>query len=238
MSSDVGQVVACVGATGGVGTTRTAVELARLAAEHAHTPLLVDTAVATQGLARLLVETPASDLCDALAEPEGLELDAIAVELPSGLELVAADAPLCAIAPALRAEAAGALDRAIGEAAAVHPLVVIDVPPVATNLAIAGITSADAILLLHRAGDREAVRRGRELIADLAGPAPHPVTVGTPAVAELSLPDLPVLRAGAPLARPVEDADYRRALATVAATAGLPIPAPADSGGWLQRLLS
>jgi Flp pilus assembly CpaE family ATPase len=238
MSSDAGTVVACVGATGGVGTTRTAVELARLAAAHDRAPLLVDTAVATQGLARLLVETPPRDLCDALADPEGLALDAIAVELPSGLVLVPIDAPLCAIAPALRAEAAGALAAAIAEAAADRPLVIIDVPPVATNLAIAGITSADVILLLHRVGDREAVRRGRELIADLAGPAPHPVTVGTPAVAELSVPEVPALRGGVPLARPVDDAGYRRALATVAATAGLPIPAPADSGGWLTRLLS
>ena len=238
MSSDVGTVVACVGATGGVGTTRTAVELARLAQTHDRNPLLVDTAVATQGLARLLVETPRVDLCGALAAPEGLELDAIAVELPSGLTVVPIDAPLCAVVPALRAEAATALDGAIAQAATVHPLVIIDVPPVATNLAVAGITRADVILLLHRAGDHEAVRRGRELIADLGGPDPQPVTVGSPAVEELSLPEVPALRAGTPLATPVDAPAYRRALATVAASVGLPIPAPAETGGWLRRLLS
>ncbi|MDR9445231.1 MAG: cellulose synthase operon protein YhjQ/BcsQ [Haloquadratum sp.] len=238
MSSDVGTVVACVGATGGVGTTRTAVELARLAQLHDQQPLVVDTAVATQGLARLLIETPPLDLCGALAAPDTLDLEAIAVELPTGLTIVPIDAPLCAVAPALSAEAATALDRAIARAAAARPLVIVDVPPVATNLAVAGIARADVILLMHRAGDREAVRRGRELIADLAGPDPHPVTVGTPALGELSLPELSALRAGAPLATPVEDPAYRRALAEVAATAGVSIPAPTETGGWLQRLLS
>ena len=90
MPQDAGTVVACVGATGGVGTTRTAVELARLATTHDRRPLLVDTAVATQGLARLLPTTPRVDLCDALSDTDAVDLDAIAVapsRLGSGLDL-------------------------------------------------------------------------------------------------------------------------------------------------------
>ncbi len=238
MPQDAGTVVACVGATGGVGTTRTAVELARLATTHDRRPLLVDTAVATQGLARLLPTTPRVDLCDALSDTDAVDLDAIAVDLPSELRIVAIDAPLCSMTTALTAEAAAALTDAIAHAAGTHPLIIIDVPPVATNLAIAGLISADEILLIHRLGDHEGVRRGRELIADLDGADPHPVTIGTPAVAELSLPDVPALRTGTPLATPVDDPGYRRALAAAAAAVGVSMPTPESTGGWLRRLFT
>jgi Flp pilus assembly CpaE family ATPase len=238
MPRDAGTVVACVGATGGVGTTRTAVELARLAMAHDRSPLLVDTAVATQGLARLLPTTPGVDLCGALSDTDAVDLDAIAVELPSELRIVAVDAPLCSVTTALTAEAAATLTDAIAHAAETHPLVIVDVPPVATNLAIAGLISADVILLIHRLGDHEGVRRGRELIADLDGADPHPVTVGTPAVAELSLPEVPALRRGMPLATPVEDPGYQRALAAAATAAGVSMPTPESTGGWLQRLFT
>ena len=238
MPEDAGTVVACVGATGGVGTTRTAVELARLATAHDRRPLLVDTAVATQGLARLLPTTPGVDLCGALSDTDVVDLDAIAVELPSALQIVAIDAPLCSVTTALTPQAAATLTDAIAHAAATHPLVIIDVPPVATNLAIAGLISADEILLVHRVGDHEGVRRGRELIADLDGADPHPLTIGSPAVAELSLPELPTLRTGLPLATPVDDSGYQRALAVAAAAVGVSMPTPESSGGWLRRLLT
>jgi cellulose biosynthesis protein BcsQ len=216
---------ALVGATGGAGTTRTTVELALALAADGRDVAVLDAAFATQGLSDYLPGALDPDLTALVTDERGAALSAGLVAFPSTDDLpgraVAAPvrAPFERFARAKRAEAARALADRVDEAAAAHDHVLLDVPPVASNQAVAAVESADRVALLSPTGERgsDAGRRLADRLADLGAPPDARVVTGTDddvdaADATLSLPsnarepgDAPAVVEGGAYASGVED---------------------------------
>ena len=191
--------LALVGATGGAGTTRTAVELAAMGARDGAEVAVVDAAFTTQGLSEyvsgridpdltaLLTEDPdaarsaaAYPLAGAGASAErsgfgggsgrdGSEDDA--PDLPGRVDAIPARAPFERVARAKTAEAARKLERRIDEAATTYDAVVVDAAPVGSNEAVAAATTADRAVAVRpaTAHGRDAAQRLRGRVADVGG---------------------------------------------------------------------
>ena len=166
--------LALVGATGGAGTTRTAVELAAVGARAGHDVVVLDAAYATQGLSEYVSGRIGTDLTTLLTDDPDASLSAatypIAVDddargaLDGRADMVPARAPFERVARAKTAEAARALERRLDEAAAAYDAVVVDTPPVASNQAVAVVTTVDRV-----AAVRPATPHGRDALARLYG---------------------------------------------------------------------
>ena len=171
--------LALVGATGGAGTTRTAVELAAVGARAGHDVIVVDAAYATQGLSEYVAGRIGTDLTTLLTDEPDASLSAatypIAVDddasttdtsdvLDGRADVVPTRAPFERVARAKTAEAARALERRIDEAATAYDAVVVDTPPVASNQAVAVVTTVDCV-----AAVRPATPHGRDALARLHG---------------------------------------------------------------------
>jgi len=166
--------LALVGATGGAGTTRTAVELAVVGARAGHDVVVVDAAFATQGLSEYVSGRIGTDLTTLLTDEPDVSLPAatypIAVDddasdaLDGRADVVPVRAPFERVARAKTAEAARALERRIDKAAAAYDTVIVDTPPVASNQAVAVVTTVDRV-----AAVRPATPHGRDALARLHG---------------------------------------------------------------------
>ena len=164
--------LALVGATGGAGTTRTAVELATIGARAGYDVVVVDAAYATQGLSEYVSGRIGTDLTTLLTdEPDGSLSAAtypIADDATDALDgradAVPTRAPFERVARAKTAEAARALERRVDEAAAAYDVVIVDTPPVASNQAVAVVTAVDRV-----AAVRPATPHGRDALARLYG---------------------------------------------------------------------
>ena len=171
--------LALVGATGGAGTTRTAVELAAVGARAGHDVVVLDAAYATQGLCEYVAGRIGTDLTMLLTDEPDASLSAatypIAVDddasttdtsdvLDGRADVVPTRAPFERVARAKTAEAARALERRIDEAAAAYDAVIVDTPPVASNQAVAVVTTVDCV-----AAVRPATPHGRDALARLYG---------------------------------------------------------------------
>ncbi|ELZ41553.1 cell division inhibitor [Halorubrum californiense DSM 19288] len=190
--------LALVGATGGAGTTRTAVELAAMGARDGNDVAVVDAAFTTQGLSEyvagridpdltaLLTDDPDAALSAAAypvvgtgagAERSGFggegsgrsERDAPA--LPGRVDAIPAKAPFERVARAKTAEAARKLERRIDEAATTYDAVVVDAAPVGSNEAVAAATTVDRAVAVRPATAHglDAAQRLRGRIADVGG---------------------------------------------------------------------
>ncbi|WP_224270379.1 ParA family protein [Haloprofundus salinisoli] len=165
---------ALVGATGGAGTTRTALELAATLANDGRDVAILDAAFATQGLADYFDGRLRPDMTRLLVDPE-TSLDAGLVEcslperVPGRVACVPASAPFERLARAKTAEAARRFEARIAEAGDAFDHVLLDVPPVAANQAIAAADAAQRVVTVAPATDRgaEANRRIRDRLADL-----------------------------------------------------------------------
>lgn len=182
--------LALVGATGGAGTTRTAVELAALGARDGRDVAIVDAAFTTQGLSEYVTGRIETD-CTALVTDDTdapLSAGTYPIEtdvenggrragdererggsLPGRISAVPARAPFERLARAKTAEAAQKLERRIGEAATAHDAVIVDAAPVGSNEAVAAVTAADRVEAVYPATThgRDALQRLRERIADI-----------------------------------------------------------------------
>lgn len=182
--------LALVGATGGAGTTRTAVELAALGARDGRDVAVVDAAFTTQGLSEYVAGRIGTDLTTLVTDETGASLSAAtypvalqgdgagsagdgdgadAVDLPGRADVVPARAPFERVARAKTAEAARKLERRIDEAATSYDAVVVDAAPVGSNEAVAGITAADRTAAVFPATThgRDALQRLRGRVADV-----------------------------------------------------------------------
>lgn len=164
---------AFVGTTGGAGTTRTVLEAAvALAADGADVTVL-DAAYATQRLGDYLPGRLDPDLTalvtDRTDDPLSPGLVELAVDTPGDVVCCPADAPFERLARAKSVEAAGALERRIEEAASTVDHVLVDVPPVAANQAVAATTACERVCLVSPGDDRgaDATNRLRERVADV-----------------------------------------------------------------------
>jgi cellulose biosynthesis protein BcsQ len=174
---------AVVGVTGGAGTTRTVLEAAvALAADGADVAVL-DAAYATQGLGDYLAGRLDPDLTTLVADqPEtplsaglvGLDADADAsagtgAEATGRVACCPVRAPFERLARAKSVDAARNLEGRIEEAATAFDHVLVDVPPIAANQAVAAATACERVGLVAPGGDRgaDATSRHRERLADL-----------------------------------------------------------------------
>jgi septum site-determining protein MinD len=162
---------ALVGTAGGVGTTRLAVELGAALAADGRDTIVVDTAFDTQGLSAYVSGPLDPDITTLLTAGGDLQdaLVSFPTDTPGTLHLCPAHAPFARVATAKAPEAAEQLEATIETAAKVADNVVIDVPPLASNPAVAGAAAADQRGLVLPASIRgeDALSRTYGSLADL-----------------------------------------------------------------------
>ena len=176
--------LALVGATGGAGTTRTAVELAALGARDGRDVAVVDAAFTTQGLSEYVSGRIGTDLTTLITDETGASLSAATYPIaPEGgsaadgddadlrgrADVIPARAPFERVARAKTAEAAKKLERRVDEAATSYDAVIVDAAPVGSNEAVAGVTVADrrAAVFPATTHGRDALQRLRGRVADV-----------------------------------------------------------------------
>lgn len=245
------RTVAMVGAAGGVGTTRLTVELGATLARTGRDVVIVDASFATQGLADYVDGRVDADVTAVLTEqaefddalyPLSSETDGLLVGCPAA-------GPFERLARAKTAGAARRLERIIEQASRSYECVLVDVPPIAGNQAVAAANAAEQLVAVAPATVRgnDAVARLQERLDDLdldrptvlANRAPtdgdHPLTAGT----AVSIPESDVCNpADAPVCEGLEDDPFQRGLVT-AAEAALDITLDVDfpDGGLLPDRL-
>lgn len=168
---------AVVGACGGAGATRLTVEMAATLARAGRHVAVVDVATASQGLAGYVPGRIDPDLTAALlADDPALDDALVPLDLPVDGSVAAAPvrAPFERFARAQTAGAARTLADLLLDAADRFDHVLVDAPPVATNLAVAATTAADRVTVVAPPGERgaDAVQRVRARLADVGAPAP------------------------------------------------------------------
>ena len=185
--------LALVGATGGAGTTRTAVELAAMGARDGDDVAVVDAAFTTQGLSEYVAGRIDPDLTALLTDDPDAALSAAAYplagaggdaewsgsgtagsrgdgseddapDLSGRVDAIPARSPFERVARAKTAEAARKLERRIDEAATTYDAVVVDAAPVGSNEAVAAATTADRAVAV-----RPATAHGRDATQRLSG---------------------------------------------------------------------
>lgn len=169
------ETLAFVGATGGAGTTRVAVETAATLARAGRSVAVLDAALDTQGLARFAEGRIDPDLTSVLTDEAPLA-DALVPawsDLPGRAALAPVHAPFERLARAKSEAAARRLSEAIRQAATEFEYVVVDVPPVADNPAVAAVTTVQRRALVAPAGQRgrDSLSRMRGRLADVGADA-------------------------------------------------------------------
>lgn len=235
-----GSICALAGAVGGAGTTRLALEFGATLAGDGRSVAVVDAAYATQGLATTVPGRIDVDVTAAVTEDRPLaaatyELD---LDAPGSLAVAPARAPFERLSRAKTSECARRLVERIGVAAGEFDHVLLDVPPVAANQAVAAVTAADRVALVVPDSQRgaDAVSRSRDRLADVdaavdvvvANRAGEPPVVGeagatVPENGSTALPDAPTA---------VDQGEFAAAVGAAASTVlavDLNLPEPESS---------
>ncbi|WP_435075108.1 ParA family protein [Halorubrum sp. HHNYT27] len=198
--------LALVGATGGAGTTRTAVELAALGARDGRDVAVIDAAFTTQGLSEYVAGRIGTDLTALLTDepdeplstatyPIRTDRDGEATDAgstrPGRADAVPARAPFERVARAKTAEAARKLERRIDEATTAYDAVVVDAAPVGSNEAVAAATVADRVEAVTpaTAHGRDALQRLRGRVADVGGSVDGTIAVARAGEADAECED-------------------------------------------------
>ena len=223
--------LALVGATGGAGTTRTAIELAAMGVRDGRDVAIVDAAFATQGLSEYVSGRIGTDLTALLTDRTDASLTAATypteigreADTPARADAIPARAPFERVARAKTVEAARELEARIEEAASGYDAVIVDVSPVASNEAVAAVTTVDRVIGVRPATPhgRDALQRLRGRVADvganvdgtLAVVHPPATTEDAATEADVVLPPTDPSIADAPSAVTGDDR-YARAVAT------------------------
>jgi MinD-like ATPase involved in chromosome partitioning or flagellar assembly len=167
---------ALVGAAGGAGATRLTVEVAAVLGAEGHRVAAFDAAFATQGMSDYVEGRIDPDVTDLVTE-EGVTPAAAMVELdgvgPGAVHLCPARATFGGLARASAPEAARRFEAAVAEARDAFEVVLVDVPPVASNPAVSAVTAADRVGVVAPPGERgaDAVQRTRDRLAGVGAPA-------------------------------------------------------------------
>ena len=232
---------ALVGATGGAGTTRTVLESAVVLAADGADVAVLDAAYATQGLGSYLDGRLDPDMTALVTDSAAAPLSAGLVDLEhDGSGRVACcpvDAPFERFARAKSVEAARRFEERIEEAAATFDYVLVDVPPVAANQAVAATTACERVTLVAPAGDRgaDAVGRLHERLADL-GTSVDVVSIGRGAEDSGSA-DVVLPKTNTPFPAAANDEQYGDAVVTlVSQLFEREVDSVAASTGFIGRL--
>ncbi|MFB6120019.1 MAG: ParA family protein [Halobacteriaceae archaeon] len=167
---------AVLGAVGGAGATRLAVEFGALLARDDRDVAILDAAYATQGLARHVADRIDPDVTALVTADDPTLADALSdhpLDVPGRLALCPAHAPFERIARAKAPEAARAFEDLVAQAAADFDHVLLDVPPVAANQSVAAVTTAERVCVAYPPTDRgvDALQRTRGRLADVGAGA-------------------------------------------------------------------
>lgn len=181
--------LAFVGAVGGAGTTTLATETAATLARAGRSVAVVDAAYATQGLATYVEGRIDGDVTGVTTDDRPLE-DALYewdLDVSGEVLLCPAHAPFERLARAKAPTAAKRFEEAVAGAAERVDHVLVDVPPVAANQAVAAATTVQRRALVvpdsRRGADLLARQRGRlrdidappdAVVATRAGDDPAP----------------------------------------------------------------
>ncbi|USZ67003.1 ParA family protein [Halorussus salilacus] len=203
-----------VGATGGAGTTRLAVELGATLARDGRDVAVLDAAFATEGLARHVSGRIDPDVTELLTEDRpvsaGLRDHDAAADLAGRLAVCPARAPFERVARAKTADAARRFETLLADAAEAFDHVLVDAPPVAANQSVAAVNAADRVAVVAPASERgvDAVQRALGRVADVGASADlvlanraepdHPVRSADAAVPESDATGVRAVPASAP----------------------------------------
>lgn len=175
--------LALVGVAGGAGTTRTAVEMAATLGRADRSVAVLDAAFGTQGLATYVSGRITDDMTAVAVDESGFEtaLYDADYDVPGRVAFCPAHAPFERIARAKAPEAARTVETAIADAAARFDHVLVDVPPVAANQAVAALAAADRRALVAPATQRgvDLLPRQRGRLRDIDAPADAVVATRT-----------------------------------------------------------
>lgn len=232
---------ALVGATGGAGTTRTAVELAAALAADERDVAVLDAAYATQGLADYVPGRVDPDVTRLVTDerdaPLGDGLVDLALDVPGRVACLPARAPFERLARAKTAGAARAFEERVDEAAARFDAVLVDVPPVAANQSAAAVTACERTGLVAPATTRgaDAIQTMAARVEDVGGDVDAVVsTRGRMQNADASVPETDA-RAVDDAPACLDDADLAGGVAAVA-EALLDVSVSKPEGGLLDSL--
>jgi len=185
--------LAFVGCTGGAGTTRLTVETAATLARGGRSVAVFDAAFSTQGLAtyvdgRLDADVTAVAVGDVPVDDALFELD---IDADGRVALCPAHAPFTRLARAKSTAAAERFESVVGTAAERFDHVLLDVPPIAANQAVAAVNVADTVAVVAPATTRgaEGAQRCHERLADVGSAASLVVsTRGELETADIAVP--------------------------------------------------
>lgn len=195
------RTAALVGVAGGAGTTRTAVELAGALARAGRSVLVFDLDFATQGLAQSVRGRIDPDVTALLTDDEETVGDAaIPWDVPGDgrLAVLPAFAPFIDVAEAKTPAVAEGIGDRLREATGTFDHVVVDVPPIVSNQAVAGVDAVDRVGAVLPATDRgvDALQRTKGRLEDVG--TDLDLAIGTrttkqsaPADVDAVVPDLP-----------------------------------------------
>lgn len=222
--------LALVGAVGGAGTTRTALELAAVLAREGRDVALLDAAYATQGLADRVERRIDPDVTELCVEDRPLDAGLLDLDwdAPGRVAACPARAPFARLARAKTADAARAFEHLVTEAGAEFDHVLVDTPPVAANQSVAAVSAADRVAVVAPATDRgaAALPRARDRLADLA--VEEVLVVATRGDHEGADAAVPETSTDAPAA--LADDEFAAALADLAALVGADVGVDPSSG--------
>jgi septum site-determining protein MinD len=221
-------VSALVGAVGGAGTTRLTLEFGATLAREGDAVLVVDAAFATQGLATVVPGRINADVTTVVTEDSPLDVATFPLEPDWGepeasgeLAVAPARAPFERFSRAMTAACGRRLGTRLSSATEQYDHVLVDVPPVAGNQAVAAVTAADRVLVVVPDSQRgaDALPRARDRLHDIdaavrgvvTNRATDPSRVGeadaaVPESETNALPEAPVAVEPSTFALAVEDA--------------------------------
>lgn len=215
------EVCALAGVTGGGGTTRLALEFGATLAGDDRSVLVVDAAYATQGLVTAVSGRVGTDVTRTVTDDRPLSAATTDLDTPAGrLAVAPARAPFERLSRAKTSECARRLAGRIGDATREFDRVLVDVPPVAANQAVAAVTAADRVAVVVPDSQRgvDALPRTLDRLADVdagvdavvanrAGDSPQvDADVAVPESERTALADAPVCPGDGPFCRAVADA--------------------------------
>jgi MinD-like ATPase involved in chromosome partitioning or flagellar assembly len=213
---------ALVGATGGAGATRLTVEFAAALARDGRDVAVLDAAFATQGLAQYLQGRIDPDVTALATEERALAEGLVELPVHAAGRVVCcpAYAPFERLARAKAPEAARRIESFVRDAAVGYDHVLVDVPPVAANQAVAAVNATDLTVVVTPGTirGRDALPRQRDRLLDVGAAAPRVVVNradGEDPAADATVPESAVTSPGeAPVA---DDGDGAFAEAVVRA---------------------
>ena len=240
------QTLALVGAAGGIGTTRLALESGATLARTGRDIAVVDAAFDTQGLARYVegrIEADATALATGDVEL-GAALYEQELDTPGRLALCPARAPFERLARAKTAAAARRFEQQLAAAALSHDAVIVDTPPLGGNQALAAVDAADRVAVVTSGDERgaDALARLRDRLRDV-GSRPDAVIAtpgsgnGTLEDAHATVPERTVAPRRCPACVPADETFAPAVAAATEAALGVELDLEFSGGGPLRGIL-